>query len=146
MSTTETVNPAREERGARRSSKTYLIGPVLALLSIPAYLVWLDVPQLRSTALQSFALMIAGTVISLMTLKTDRRRRAKGAAIGTSGFLLLGTGMFFFATKLPQPAGAPEVGARVLGFTLPDQTGQPVNLASLYERGLTLLVFYRGHW
>lgn len=146
MSTTETVNPAREEQVAQRPSKAYLIGPVLALLSIPAYLIWLDVPRLRSTALQSFVLMIAGTVVSLMTMKTDRRRRAKSAAIGTSGFLLLGAGMFFFAAKLPPPAGAPEVGAHVRAFTLPDQTGQPVNLASLYERGMTLLVFYRGHW
>ncbi|MCG3130107.1 MAG: hypothetical protein FLDDKLPJ_00855 [Phycisphaerae bacterium] len=144
--TTNPVNLTDAEQGTRRPSKAYLIGPLLALLSIPAYLVWLDVSLLRSTALQSFALMIAGTVVGLMTLKTDRRRRVKAAAIGTGGFLLLGTGMFFFATKLPQPAGAPEVGARVPGFTLPDQTGQPVSLASLYQRGATLLVFYRGHW
>ena len=31
-------------------------------------------------------------------------------------------------------------------FSLPDQQGRAVSLASLLERGKAVIVFYRGHW
>ena len=41
--------------------------------------------------------------------------------------------------ELTQQQRAPE-------FSLPDQRGQVVSLASLHARGPAILVFYRGAW
>jgi peroxiredoxin len=43
-------------------------------------------------------------------------------------------------------ARAPKVGDRAPGFTLPDQVGRQVSLASELEQGPVVLVFYRGEW
>jgi len=43
-------------------------------------------------------------------------------------------------------ARAPKVGDRAPGFTLPDQLGRQVSLASELEQGPVVLIFYRGEW
>lgn len=52
------------------------------------------------------------------------------------------------ASKLgTAPAGfGPKVGAPAPDATLPDVTGAMQSLASLYARGPTLVIFYRGGW
>jgi peroxiredoxin len=41
---------------------------------------------------------------------------------------------------------APKPGDPMPLFTLPDETGRMVNLASLLERGPAIVTFHRGHW
>ena len=67
--------------------------------------------------------------------------------------------LIFFAflnssySQLPLSTGAPYVGQKVPGFTLPDQNGRPVALADLLKPaaggkkcGGLVLIFYRGYW
>jgi hypothetical protein len=56
---------------------------------------------------------------------------------------LLGT-LALLACRLR--ADGPPPGEQAAAFTLPDQDGAPVSLASLTQRGSAVLVFYRGHW
>ncbi|MGA3322864.1 MAG: hypothetical protein ABSF45_00180 [Terriglobia bacterium] len=57
-------------------------------------------------------------------------------------------------SQLPLSTGAPYVGQKVPGFTLPDQNGKPVSLAGLLKpvagargkSGGLVLIFYRGYW
>jgi len=54
--------------------------------------------------------------------------------------------------QLPLSSGAPYVGKKVAGFTLPDQHGRQVSLADLLDpapgkkSGGLVLIFYRGYW
>jgi peroxiredoxin len=47
---------------------------------------------------------------------------------------------------LDYAARAPKVGDRAPGFTLLDQLGRQVSLASELEQGPVALIFYRGEW
>ncbi len=49
-----------------------------------------------------------------------------------------------FACRLR--ADGPPPGEQAAAFVLPDQDGAQVSLATLTQRGATVLVFYRGHW
>jgi cytochrome oxidase Cu insertion factor (SCO1/SenC/PrrC family) len=57
-------------------------------------------------------------------------------------------------SQLPLSTGAPYVGQKAPGFTLPDQHGKPVSLADLLKpaagargkSGGLVLIFYRGYW
>ncbi len=77
-----------------------------------------------------------------------------GLATALAAFLTFG--ILVAARDLPVSAGAPRVGERAPDFTLPDQDGKPVSLASLLAAGGgddaaapgngALLIFYRGYW
>ena len=67
--------------------------------------------------------------------------------------------LMFFAflnssySQLPLSTGAPYVGQKVHGFTLPDQHGRQISLAGLLKpaaggekSGGVVLIFYRGYW
>lgn len=43
-------------------------------------------------------------------------------------------------------AAAPEVGARLPSFVLPDENGHLVGLDQLLEKGQAVIAFHRGHW
>jgi hypothetical protein len=67
------------------------------------------------------------------------------------GFFIFYT--FSFSAQLPASATAPKMGEKAHDFTLPDQDGKPVRLASLLADPAAgrpgqwvLLVFYRGYW
>jgi cytochrome oxidase Cu insertion factor (SCO1/SenC/PrrC family) len=73
--------------------------------------------------------------------------------------VLLGLLIFVWAAsgkaglaQLPPSTGAPAVGQKAPGFTLPDQHGNPVSLAGLLKSRETpklkgiVLIFYRGYW
>ncbi len=47
--------------------------------------------------------------------------------------------------RLPEGVGVP-VGSRAPAVSVSDSDGKPVQLASLYPKGPTLLIFYRGGW
>ena len=58
------------------------------------------------------------------------------------------------AESLPASKGAPELGQKAPGFTLPDASGKRVSLSDLLaapvpaeeHRSWLLLIFYRGFW
>ena len=61
--------------------------------------------------------------------------------------------IFIGGRWLPPSKGAPQVGQRVPGFTLPDTSGKQVSFNELLTRPINgnapkgvLLVFYRGYW
>ena len=68
--------------------------------------------------------------------------------------LFLGILGKYFAQQLPPSSRAPHAGQKAPDFTLPDQNGQPVSLASLLKsphgagvkNGGVILIFYRGYW
>ena len=64
------------------------------------------------------------------------------ATASTALFLMI---VHVASYKLPPAPAELAVGTPAPEFTLPDETGRPVVLASLREHP-TLLVFYRGFW
>jgi len=62
--------------------------------------------------------------------------------------LLLGAASFFHfvAMRVPVTGSAFVVGQAAPDFTLPDATGQPVQLAQFRGQKPVVLVFYRGYW
>ncbi len=67
----------------------------------------------------------------------ERTDPATAAALRTSSMALEQAGLVEHALK---------VGDRAPDFTLPDQTGKPVSLRGLLERGPVVLTFFRGGW
>jgi hypothetical protein len=72
--------------------------------------------------------------------------------LAAAGFFVYG--VFVTARHLPVSSEAPNIGERLPAFTLLNQDGAPVSLASLLTaspgsrtlpRGV-LLIFYRGYW
>ena len=92
----------------------------------------------------------AALVTLALAVRAFRTRRTRAVAtlsaalavLGTTGFLLL---VHVASFQLPPPPRELAVGAVAPDFTLPDETGHPVQLASLRGHP-TLLVFYRGYW
>jgi len=58
---------------------------------------------------------------------------------------LFGWYLFGYSSRLPPAANAPQVDSAAPDFTLMDNEGRPVQLASLRGHNV-LLTFYRGHW
>ncbi len=129
---------------AKRSA-LYILGLLLTLAAVPAYLLLINVPMLRSTGLAAFILMGCGLLVGVAGAKRDTRLRTR--IVGGINALLVLTGVYMFIWGAKLPASESAAGMdRLADFTLPDQNEKPVQLASLYAKGPTLLVFYRGHW
>jgi drug/metabolite transporter (DMT)-like permease len=87
------------------------------------------------------------------------RGKIVGPIFGLLGLLVAGFFcyiIFFELRQLPASVGAPRVGEKAMGFTLPDQNDHDVSLADLLTAPLpnaptaktaaVLLIFYRGFW
>ncbi len=89
------------------------------------------------------------------------RGKITGIIFVALGALLFGGfvfGVYHEGRRLPASTGAPRIGAKAPDFTLTDQGGEPVTLASLLTLPLdstaggakkpsaVLLIFYRGYW
>lgn len=94
--------------------------------------------------------VVATAVGVFLAIRAYREKRVRAlatvctalATLGTAGFLLL---VHVATYQLPPAPKELAVGTVAPDFTLPDEEGRPVALASL--RGHTaLLVFYRGSW
>ena len=93
-------------------------------------------------------LATAGAIYIAVRAYREKRLRAVAtvcaalATLGTVGFLLF---VHVATSALPPAPKELAVGTTAPDFTLPDEEGRPVALAS--SRGnATLLVFYRGSW
>ena len=62
-------------------------------------------------------------------------------------FALLSYVLFYELRQVPPSTGAPRVGQKAPGFTLPDQDGKDVALGDLVGKSKAIaLIFYRGFW
>jgi hypothetical protein len=123
------------------------MGLLCALAAMPAYMVLMDIPLVRSTALPTWALLVLGCGLSLVAVSKDRRWWIWAIA-GVTTLMLIGAPIAWFVlARLPTPDSAlPAAGAVIADFTLPDESGIPVSIAQEFARGPVLLVFYRGFW
>jgi hypothetical protein len=131
---------------ARVARRAALIGLAVTIVGMVSYMPLMDVAWVRSTALPNTAAVVLGMAVSIWAV--TRRRSGWTVPTGAMSVLLGGFFLYFMFVMavLPEVTAAPAVGDRIAAFTLPNQEGEPVSLASLHENGPALLVFYRGHW
>jgi len=144
-----TTSPAPSCAAASRrtvAKRAALIGLPVTLIGMASYMPLMDVPWIRSTALPNIVVALIGMAISVWAMA--RCRSWWTVPTGAASVLLGSFFMYFMFVMSVQPEApnAPTVGDRVADFTLPNQEGRPVSLASLHANGPALLVFYRGHW
>lgn len=91
------------------------------------------------------------TLVALgLAVMAYRQRRVRVVATVCAVLATANTALFLMIVhvssyRLPAPPVELAVGAPAPEFTLPDEAGRPVALASLHDHP-TLLVFYRGFW
>jgi len=67
-------------------------------------------------------------------------------AISVFLFAFFAYEIFYVLRQVPLSAQAPRLGEKAPEFSLPDQNGKSVALASLLSPNGAVLIFYRGHW
>jgi peroxiredoxin len=115
-----------------------LLSPV-AFLSYPflfeRWPITRDVPWVNLLLFALAGVMLAAGLRRAMAPGGHRRLRIAGGVIAVTFaaaiLVLFITTVFVFARQLPASASAPRVGERAPDFTLPDESGAPVSLASL---------------
>ena len=130
-------------------------GLVLTVFGALSYfLFFYRFPVLRDFPWVNLPLVIAGAVLTFLGWRGVQRRdggrprrvlASFGLAASLSLALLFCSYIFFLSYALPAADGAPRPGTLAADFSLPDQTGQVVQLAD-YHGDKLLLVFYRGSW
>jgi hypothetical protein len=143
----------------RKRNTAAWLGFGLGLLAVVAFFVsiifgiGLRLQTLRDTALLNLFMLGVGLGLSVVGIRravgrgATHRGRILAPLLGALNlvlaiwFILI---LYPFA-RLPEPTDAPVVGRAAPNFTLADQTGAPVDLASLRGKNV-VLVFYRGHW
>lgn len=122
---------------------TRVVFSLVALFLAPLSWWWtIDDPYLRASGATAWMMLAAALFLGLSAAWRDRRRWVR-VVVGLEllcGVLFLWA--FFGLAVLPAAAPPP----RAPDFTLPDQDGRPVTLASELRAGPQLLVFFRGHW
>ena len=102
----------------------------------------------RPWPLEAIAILFAAFAVFL-AVRAYRQKSARAAATIAATLATLHAAFFVLfvhiATVLPKPQQELGVGTHAPDFTLPDETGAPVTLASLRGHP-ALLVFYRGSW
>ena len=133
---------AIEEPSAPRHASRALASLGLLVLAPLSWLWTIDRPFLRATGLAAWVLIAGALFLSLSAARNDRRvwvRAIAGLQLAALPLLLWA---FFVFARMP----ATHVPDRAPDFTLPDQDGRPVTLATELQDGPVLLVFFRGHW
>jgi len=130
---------------------------VFAFLSY--YFIFVRWPLTRDFPWANLLLFVAGLGLALLGVVRAFRQpkryqgKVRGPFWGVFGVLIFGAFLylnFWFSRQMPSAANAPAVGQAAPDFTLPDASGKPVTLSSLYRTGQrdqwVLLIFYRGYW
>jgi drug/metabolite transporter (DMT)-like permease len=109
----------------------------LLLLAIALFLVVIGVRRAYSPGRTPFA-KIAASLVAVLSVAV------------LTFFLFL---VFVLTKHLPASHGAPQIGQKVPDFTLSNQNGNSVSLATLLSYPLNgnrpkgaLIIFYRGYW
>ena len=143
----------------RKRNTAAWLGVALGLLGIVSFFasiilgVGVRLPALRDSALLNLFLVGIGLGLSVVGIRhavgrgATHRGRILAPVLGALNVVLavLFILMLYPFARLPEATDAPAVGRAAPNFTLADQTGAPVELASLRGKNV-VLVFYRGHW
>jgi hypothetical protein len=138
------------------------IGFLCILAGFFGYAFLIRFPATRNFPWPTFTLFGIGGVLLLVGLfrafgnPKHYRGKVFGSAFAVLSLLAVGFfsyELFYAARQLPASTGAPRVGQKAPGFTLPDQNGRPVALADLLspsepeaKANGAVLIFYRGFW
>jgi hypothetical protein len=154
------ISPATQ----RRSNPALWYGLLITLLGIGSQLFYfLRPPRAISHVLPWINLLLpaVGLIFLFIGLARAFSRstvysgKVWGACVTVIALLLFAGNVVLFrhTRDVPNSAGAPQVGERLLEFSLPDSSGQPTSLSQLYAAPVdgsqpkaVLLVFYRGYW
>jgi hypothetical protein len=153
-----------EPAKAPRNSSLWL-GLAIAFIAILCnFVLFLNPPAQSlipwlSIALAIVALVFIGVgVKNLFTTSRTIGARVVGVVVAVVALLFSAGSIFGFmqSRSVPPSIGAPQVGQKAPGFTLPDANNQAVTLAQLLAPPLgasaaasphaVLLIFYRGYW
>jgi len=126
-------------------------GLLVAFLGVFSYVVLFDRwPITRDVPWTAFLCFAIALWLLVIGFRRAERKLVPSIVmvigIGFMAFFTIGT---FVLTKLPASHGAPAVGAKAPGFTLPDANHHDVALAQLLAAPASngaLLIFYRGYW
>jgi len=138
-------------------------GFVLTLFSFLSYpFLFIDYPLLRDFPWLNLVLFALALVLLIVGLRRAFRpgrnaiSKVSGVVVATLGVLIIAFFVFVAfieARRLPESAGAPQVGQIAPGFSLTDINDKPVALADLLNQPINnkpakgvLLIFYRGYW
>lgn len=119
---------------------------LLTIAGFPFYMLVIDSHFLRSTGLATTVFVVSGAAIAVARAWRDRRWLVRIPAGLSVAVLALWFVAFFGLGSVPPPAAIAGELSVAPDFTLPDEQGRPVTLASAISTGPVLLVFYRGHW
>jgi len=133
--------------GALSTNFVFFLNPPLQ-----AVLPWLSLVL----ALAALLLLLVG-LRRAVSRSQIYRGKALSIVLGVLTLLFAGASLYVFAhaRALPNSVAAPRVGQQVPDFTLPDTSGQPVSLDSLFQSSgdssspapeAVMLIFYRGYW
>ena len=120
-----------------------LIGCLLAIFAVAGDTLLLSVMWLRNSY-WTYALLGPAVLLTVVGLL-----RKRNAATWTFAVVALLAGAAYTAVRhIPTPSDPPLVkqGDTFPEFTLPDQDGKLVSLASLRSQGPVVVVLFRGSW
>ena len=148
---------ARMSTGAKRSWNWLLwIGLLFVIGGFFSYTFFAQFPITRDFPWANLLLFAAGGICLVVGLfrafgKTKvYRGKIFGPILATLAilmFALLSYVLFYELRQVPPSTGAPRVGQKAPGFTLPDQDGKDVALGDLVGKSKAIaLIFYRGFW
>ena len=120
-----------------------LFSLVLFVLGPISWFGTVDTPDLRASGATVWACYVSALYLGATAAWKDKRRWVRVVFAGELLFVVLSLWLFFGFARLPEAAARPE---RAPDFTLVDQDGVSVTLASELARGPVLLFFTRGHW
>lgn len=109
------------------------------------YMIWMNNPFVRSTALPTFALMALALLMGIQAVRCDSRSLTRVLFGLNLAIVVFFVWAFFFLAALPETAAFAAL-ETAPDFTLPDHNGQTVSLRASLDAGPVLLVFYRGFW
>ena len=132
------------------------IGFLCVLAGFLTYTFFAQFPITRDFPWANLLLFAVGGILLVLGLfrafGKPRVYRGKilGPILAILGLLMFGffSYVFFYVLRqVPPSTGAPRVGQKAPGFTLPDQDGKDVALGDLVGKSKAIaLIFYRGFW
>jgi hypothetical protein len=122
-----------------------ILGLLLILAGVPIYMLLVDHPMLRRTALPFWLFAAIGLLVTISSLRADKRTRTRIIGGLSFVFTVLFAFGYFVISKVPDSPDFAKLDTAP-AFALADHTGRMVNLDAARATGPVLLVFYRGHW
>lgn len=120
---------------------------LLSLVALPAFVLLLDVPFLRTSGLVAYGLGLSGLIIAIAySVRGSGWLRYVAVTVCALSLIFTFVLFNFLFREPPARSGVATLSTAAPLMTLPDQDGRPLALADVVRQGPALLVFYRGHW